>query len=163
MINDKVVDMLETTEYTSYSSDTSTDECLELSEEVLNTFEVPGLPTHNLRIKEKMPIMLMRNLSKKKLCNGMRQIVQKLTGSLLYAMNPITKEEIILLRFEFESDVKKFGIAFKRRQFPVAPAFTITANKAQGQTIPGKVKIYLWDDCFLHVQLYVASSRDYSS
>ena len=45
MINDKVVDMLETTEYTSYSSDTSTDECLELSQEVLNTFEVPGLPT----------------------------------------------------------------------------------------------------------------------
>ena len=65
MINNKVVDMLETTEYTSYSSDTSTDECLELSEEVLNTFEVPGLPSHELRIKEKMPIMLMRNVSKK--------------------------------------------------------------------------------------------------
>ena len=63
MINDKVVDMLKTTEYTSYSSDTSTDECLELSEEVLNTFEVPGLPTHELHIKEKMSIMLMGNLS----------------------------------------------------------------------------------------------------
>ena len=53
MINDKVVDMMEATEYRSYSSDTSTDECLELSQEVLNTFEVPGLPTHKLRIKEK--------------------------------------------------------------------------------------------------------------
>ena len=160
MINDKVVDMMEATKYRSYSSDTSTDECLELSEEVLNTFEVPGLPSHELRIKEKMPIMLMRNLSKKrKLCNGTRLIVQKLTGSLLYAMNPITKEEVILPRFELESDVKKFGISFKRRQFPVAPAFTITANKAQGQTIPGKVAIYLWDDCFSHGQLYVASSR----
>ena len=119
MINDKVVDMMKATEYRSYSSDTSTDECLELSEEVLNTFEVPGLPSHELRIKEKMPIMLMRNLSKKrKLCNGTRLIVQKLTGSLLYAMNPITKEEVILPRFELESDVKKFGIAFKRGKVP---------------------------------------------
>ena len=74
-------------------------------------------------------------------------------------MNPITKKEVIFPRFELESDVKKFGIAFKRRQFPVAPAFTITANKAQGQTIPGKVAIYLWDDCFSHGQLNVASSR----
>ena len=65
MINDKLVDMMEATEYRSYSSDTSTDECLELSQEVLNTFEVPGLPTHELRIKEKMPIFLKRNLSKK--------------------------------------------------------------------------------------------------
>ena len=65
MINDKVVDMMETNEYSSYSSDTSTDECLELSEEVLNTFKVPGLPTHELCIKQKMSIMLMRHLSKK--------------------------------------------------------------------------------------------------
>ena len=74
-------------------------------------------------------------------------------------MNPITKEEVILPRYELETDVERFGIAFTRRQFPVAPAFTITANKAEGQTIPGKVAIYLWDDCFSHGQLYVASSR----
>ena len=65
MINDKVVDMMEATEFRSYSSDNSMDDCLELSEEVLNTFEVPGLPAHKLRIKEKMSIMLMRNLNKK--------------------------------------------------------------------------------------------------
>ena len=63
MINDKVVDMMEATKYRSYSSDTSTDECLELSQEVLNNFEVPGLPTHKLCIKEKMSIILMGNLS----------------------------------------------------------------------------------------------------
>ena len=63
IIKDKVVDMLKTNKYTTYSSDTSTDEYLELSEEVLNTFTVPGLPTHELRIKGKMSIMLMGNLS----------------------------------------------------------------------------------------------------
>ena len=51
------------------------------------------------------------------------------------------------------------GFHSKEEKFPVAPAFTITANKAQGQTLPGKVAIYLWDDCFSHGQLYVASSR----
>ena len=82
-----------------------------------------------------------------------------MTGSLLYTTNPKTKEEVILPRFELESDMKKVGILFKRRQFPVAPAFSITANKAQGQTIPGKVAIYLWDDWFSHGQLYMVSSR----
>ena len=55
-----------------------------------------------------------------------------MTGLLLYTTNPKTKEEVILPRFELESDIKKVGILFKRRQFPVAPAFSITANKAQG-------------------------------
>ena len=46
MIKDKVVDIMKATKYRSYSSDTSTNKCLELSEEVLNTFEVPGLLKH---------------------------------------------------------------------------------------------------------------------
>ena len=78
---------------------------------------------------------------------------------MLFTINPITNEEVILPRFELESDIKKIGVLFKRRQFPVTPAFVITANKSQGQTISGKVANYLWEDCFLHGQLYVASSR----
>ena len=149
-----------TKEYISYSSDRASDMSLDIGEEVLNCFEVSGLPSHVLRLKEKMPIMLMRNMSKqKKLCNGTRLIVEKLSGSLLYATNPLTNEEVILPRFELESDIKKVGVLFKWRQFPVAPAFAFTANKSQGQTIPGKVAIYLWEDCFSHGQLYVASSR----
>ena len=42
----------------------------------------------------------------------------------------------------------------KRKQFPVRPAFAITANKAQGT-----VGIYLEQDFFSHGQLYVAMSR----
>ena len=51
------------------------------------------------------------------------------------------------------------GLHSKDEKFPVAPAFTVTANKAQGQTLPGKVAIYLWDDCFSHGELHVANSR----
>ena len=108
-----------TKEYISYSSDRASDMSLEIGEEVLNCFEVSGLPSHVLRLKEKMPVMLMRNMSKqKKLCNGTRLIVEKLSGSLLYAKNPLTNEEVILPRFELESDIKKVGVLFKRRQFP---------------------------------------------
>ena len=38
MINDKLVDMMKATEYRSYSSDTSTDECLELSDKRVECF-----------------------------------------------------------------------------------------------------------------------------
>ena len=54
---------------------------------------------------------------------------------------------------------KSLGLHSKDEKFPVAPAFTVTANKAQGQTLPGKVAIYLWDDCFSHGELHVANSR----
>ena len=80
-------------------------------------------------------------------------------GSLLYTTNPKTKEEVILPRFWIGIRYKKVGILFKRRQFPVAPAFSITANKTQGQTITSKLAIYLWDDWFSHGQLYMVSSR----
>ena len=78
---------------------------------------------------------------------------------MLFTINPITNEEVILPRFELESDITRIGVSFKTKQFPVTPAFVITANKSQGQTISGKVANYLWEDCFLHGQLYVATSR----
>ena len=46
----------------------------------------------------------------------------------------------------------------KRKEFPVRPAFAITANKAQGHTL-SHVGIYLKQDFFSHGQLYVAMSR----
>ena len=66
MISEEIVHALSTTEYVSYSADKGTDQSVDLGEEVLNTFEVPGLPSHELKLKEKMPVMLMRNVSKEK-------------------------------------------------------------------------------------------------
>ena len=65
-INRKIVDLLKSLEYTSYSSDSAKDDYLEMSEEVLNTFEVSGLPSHELQLEENMPVKLMRNVSRKK-------------------------------------------------------------------------------------------------
>jgi len=47
---------------------------------------------------------------------------------------------------------------FKRLQFPVRPAFAMTINKAQGQSL-SVAGIDLTEPCFSHGQLYVALSR----
>ena len=46
-----------------------------------------------------------------------------------------------------------------RTQFPVRPAFAITVSKSQGQTIRGRVGLYLPQPVFTHGQLYVGASR----
>ncbi|EPQ61092.1 hypothetical protein GLOTRDRAFT_32143 [Gloeophyllum trabeum ATCC 11539] len=51
-----------------------------------------------------------------------------------------------------------FTFLLKRRQFPVRLAFTITINKAQGQSVK-YVGIDLRIPVFTHGQLYVALSR----
>ena len=52
------------------------------------------------------------------------------------------------------------GLPFQisRRQFPLRLAYSMTINKAQGQTFK-KVALYLKKPCFSHGQLYVALSR----
>ena len=65
-LNEKIADALSTTEYVSYSADKGMDQSVDLGKEVLNTLELPRLPSHELKFKEKMPVMLMRNVSKEK-------------------------------------------------------------------------------------------------
>lgn len=50
------------------------------------------------------------------------------------------------------------NMAMVRHQFPLKPAFSMTINKSQGQTIP-IIGIHLQDQVFSHGQLYVGLSR----
>ena len=160
-INDKIIEKMHTTEFVSYAADTPSQENPEIPVEFLNTMDVPGLPLYELRLKVGMPIMVIRNINKKRhICNGTRLIVERVTSNLLYARNPArNNEQVILPRIELESDIDKVGMLWKRRQFPVYPAFAFSLNKSQGQTISGKLAIYLWSQCFSHGQLYVATTR----
>ncbi|OWZ08951.1 Helitron helicase [Phytophthora megakarya] len=56
-----------------------------------------------------------------------------------------------------EDDDKEFPFKLRRKQFPVVPAFAMTINKTQGQSIH-HVGIYLESPVFEHGQLYVALS-----
>ena len=157
-INNKIAETLNEEEFISYASDTPSEENTEVPIEFLNTLDVPGLPLYELRLKVGMPIMVIRNINKKRnICNGTRLIVEKITRCLLYAFNPArNNERVVLPRIELESELDKVG---RRQQFPVYPAFAFTINKAQGQAISGRVGIFLWHQCIMHGQLHVATLR----
>ena len=57
-----------------------------------------------------------------------------------------------------EPSVSHLPFNMRRKQFPLKPAFAMTSNKAQGQTL-SRVGIYLGQDFFSHGQVYVAISR----
>ena len=65
---------------------------------------------------------------------------------------------VLIPRIDLTTDKGDYPVEWKRRQFPVRPAFAMTINKAQGQTFK-KVGIWLKEACFGHGQLYVACSR----
>jgi len=56
------------------------------------------------------------------------------------------------------SSDNKLPYDLKRVQFPIRPAFAMTINKSQGQSLKF-IGIWLNDSVFTHGQLYVAMSR----
>ena len=93
-------------------------------------------------------------------CNGTRYLVNNLysrTVELVVAFGPHRGETITLPRIPFRTD-KENPLQFTRLQFPIKPAFGITSNKSQGQTLK-RVGLYLDHPFFSHGQLYVAFSR----
>ena len=131
--------------------------------ELLNTFNVPGLPPHELKLKKNMPVMLLRNLDPRAgLCNGTRLLVQRvIEGRLLEAKIATGKHRgdiVYIPRIMLYPEEGAFPWEWSRRQFPVRIAFAMTINKSQAQTL-SRVGVYLADACFGHGQLYVAASR----
>ncbi|XP_075096269.1 uncharacterized protein LOC142174382 [Nicotiana tabacum] len=135
-------------------------------EEYLNNLTPSGLPPHRLVLKKNAPIMLLRNLDPANgLCNGTRMICRGFDNNVIHAeimMGENASKHVFIPRIQL-SPPENEGYPFKfiRKQFPVRLCFSMTINKAQGQTIPN-VGLYLPQHVFSHGQLYVALSRGIS-
>ena len=131
--------------------------------EFLNSLTPNGLPPHVLKLKINCPVILLRNIDPANgLCNGTRLVVRGFQRNAIDAeivLGQHAGRRVFLPRIPLcPSDDDMFPFRFKRKQFPVRLSFSMTINKAQGQTIPN-VGVYLPDPVFSHGQLYVVLSR----
>ena len=119
-----------------------------------------GLANSVLELYIGMPVMLLRNVfPSKKLFNGSILYVECMHNNeiaLRPVTGPLSDQTISLPRFRFEFVVGTVKV--NRFQFPLAPAFSCSISKSQGQTIDSTI-LDLSSSCFLHGQLYVALSR----
>ncbi|XP_076898827.1 uncharacterized protein LOC143552505 [Bidens hawaiensis] len=132
------------------------------SPDFLNGIKMFGMPNHRLLLKVGVPVMLLRNINKKKgLCNGTRLQVVSL-GKRVIEAKVVSGTNIgfrtLISRISLTPSDKKLPFKLKRRQFPISVCFAMTINKSQGQSLT-RVGLYLKDPVFTHGQLYVALSR----
>ena len=113
-----------------------------------------------LKLNPGMPLMLMRNINPRQgLCNGTRVVFGTCIDNKLLQCKLVETGRIVLIpRITFIPKANEYPFEWQRRQFPVRPAFAITINKSQGQTLK-QAGVWLRGQVFAHGQLYVACSR----
>lgn len=160
-INNIIQEMIPEEEkiYTSIDTMIDEQESVNFPTEFLNSLNPPGMPLHCIKLKVGSPIILLRNLNSPKLCNGTRLCIKQLQANIIEASIMTGKEKgqrVFIPRIPLISNGLPF--TFKRLQFPIKLAYSMTINKAQGQTFQ-YCGVDLKEPCFAHGQLYVACSR----
>ena len=130
--------------------------------EFLYTINLTLLLPHALYLKLSCLVMLLRNLNpSNSLYNRTRLIIllasRKLLRCLILRMRHYSKI-VQLLRIPLNTLSVNAGVKFTRQQFPIKLAFTITINKAQGQSLT-TIGLLLDLEVFSYSQLYITLSR----
>ncbi|CAH2105889.1 unnamed protein product [Euphydryas editha] len=106
-INENILDevMGETTEYLSVDTVIDSENSTSYPVEFLNSLELSGVPSHKLKLKVGVPVMLMRNLDAPRLCNGTRLRVTHLGRNIITAtiLTGAAKGESVLITPELEN------------------------------------------------------------
>jgi len=104
-----------------------------------------GVPPHTLTLQEGCLVILLRNMPGG-LANDTRLIVVKLMQHIIDAEIATRLDKgmrVFIPRLSITpSNTKRMPFTLRRRQFPLWPAFAMTINKAQGQTLQ-TVGVYL--------------------
>lgn len=125
--------------------------------EFLNSVDSSGLPPHSLTLAVNLPVMLIRNISSTD-CNGSRYLITHIGARHLVCRSLSSDRTIYIPRIKLSPPPQTFPFEMIRFQFPLRPAFALTINKSQGQTLQS-VGLLMTSQVFGHGQLYVALSR----
>ncbi|OWY97536.1 LOW QUALITY PROTEIN: Helitron helicase [Phytophthora megakarya] len=139
-----------------------------------------GIPPHKLMLKKGIPIMMMRNLNPDLgLCNGTRLRIVDLKDDVIHCPRDFFGNQLWVTDRRFPRTPKSLSREGFGPQLPIPsatsqtrerkahteneltrqnPAFAMTINKAQGQTVQ-YLGLYLVTSCFSRGQIYVVLSR----
>ena len=132
--------------------------------EFLSSVKLSSLPPHRLYLKQYASVILLRSLNPTQgLCNGTRLTIKAIFKHAIDAeimTGNFCGKRVFLPRIKMIPSETDFPFVLRRNQFPIRPAFCITINKGQGQSLLS-VGVFLPtpDAIFSHGQLYVALSR----
>ena len=163
-INSKVFDMIPSLPTTADAVD-DLSECRNpdmYPEEYVACLHIHGTPPAQLQLKQGARYMIMRNLNPPNICNGvLAELVaftrMMCTVKLLSGPGQGLIVKLPRCSFYVTSETSGLPFNFRRRQFPIIPAYCVTVHKSQGQTLH-KIGIIADTDAFAHGLVYVGEA-----